>query len=47
MVEVTGGFVNNSFVNNQLDLTGKSSSGIVLAGEDYGSRLIGNRFRGR
>ena len=30
VVEVTGGFVNNSIVDNTLDLTGKSSTGIVL-----------------
>jgi len=46
VVEVTGGFVNNAFINNTLDMTGKSSTGIVLDGEDYGSRIVGNQFGG-
>jgi len=46
VVEVTGGFVNNAFINNKLDMTGKSSTGIVLNGEDYGSRIVGNQFIG-
>src|SRR5271157_5950365 len=46
VVEVTGGFVNNSFVDNTIDLMGKSSTGIVLNGEDYGSWLTGNTFKG-
>ncbi len=46
VVEVTGGFVNNSIINNTLDLTGKSSTGIQLDGEDYGTRIIGNHFIG-
>ena len=46
VVEVTGGFVNNSFVDNQIDLAGKSSIGIELGGADYGSRLLGNDFIG-
>ncbi len=46
VVEVTGGFVNNVFVNNTIDLSAKSSTGIVLNGEDYGSQVIGNTFIG-
>jgi hypothetical protein len=46
VVEVTGGFVNNSFTDNQLDMTGSSSTGIVLAGEDYATRIVGNHFVG-
>ncbi len=46
VVEVTGGFVNNSFIDNQIDLSGKSSTGIVLNGADFGSRIIGNEFVG-
>jgi len=46
VVEVTGGFVNNAFIDNTIDLTGKSSTGIVLDGEDYGSRIAGNDFIG-
>ena len=37
VVEVTGGFVNNTFAGNTIDLTGKSSTGIKLDGEDYGT----------
>ena len=36
VVEVTSGFVNNTFDNNQIDLAGKSSIGIVLNGADFG-----------
>jgi hypothetical protein len=46
VVEVTGGFVNNAFIDNSLNLTGKSSTGIVLTGQDYGSRIAGNDFVG-
>jgi hypothetical protein len=46
VIEVTGGFVNNSFTNNQLDLAGKSSTGIVLSGEAYGTRITGNHLVG-
>ncbi len=46
VVEVTGGFVNNSFINNMINLTGKSSTGLVLDGEDYGTQIIGNHFIG-
>jgi hypothetical protein len=46
VLEVTSGFVNNSFVDNTIDLTGKSSTGLKLDGEDYGTRIIGNRFLG-
>jgi len=46
VVEVTGGFVNNAFIDNNLDMTGRSSTGIVLDGEDYGSRIAGNHFVG-
>ena len=46
VIEVTGGFVNNSFINNQIDLAGKASTGMDLNGEDYGSRIKGNTFLG-
>jgi hypothetical protein len=46
VVEVTSGFVNNAFINNTIDLTGKSSTGLVLNGEDYGTQIIGNHFIG-
>jgi hypothetical protein len=46
VIEVTSGFVNNSFINNTIDLTGKSSTGLVLNGEDYGTQIIGNHFTG-
>ena len=38
VVEVTGGFVNNSITNNQINLAGKDSAGVVLNGADYGTR---------
>ena len=46
VVEVTDGFVNNAFTGNTLDLTGKSSTGIVLDGGDFGSYIVGNKFIG-
>ena len=46
MVEVTSGFVNNTFDDNQINLAGKSSTGIVLNGADYGSRITNNQFVG-
>ncbi len=46
MVEITAGFVNNSIIDNTLDLTGKSSTGIVFNGEDYGTTIVGNHFVG-
>ena len=46
VIEVTGGFINNSIIDNNLDLTGKSSTGIQLDGEDYGTRITGNHFIG-
>jgi hypothetical protein len=46
LVEVTGGFVNNAYLDNAIDLTGKSSTGIVLDGEDYGTTIAGNHFIG-
>ena len=46
VIEITGGFVNNSIINNNLDLSGKSSTGIQLDGEDYGTLITGNHFIG-
>ena len=46
VIEITGGFVNNSIVDNTLNLTGKSSTGIQLDGEDYGTLIAGNQFIG-
>ena len=46
VVEVTGGFVNNAYDDNSIDLAGKSSTGIVLDGEDYGTTIAGNHFIG-
>ena len=46
VVEVTGGFVDNSIINNQLNLAGKSSTGVVLNGADYGTTITGNVFVG-
>ncbi|MGO9466596.1 MAG: hypothetical protein ACLQVF_20840 [Isosphaeraceae bacterium] len=46
VVEVTGGFVNTTIAGNSIDLTGKSSTGVVLNGEDFGSSIVGNQFIG-
>ncbi len=46
VVEVTGGFVNNTIDGNTIDLTGKSSTAIKLDGEDYGTRIVGNHIIG-
>jgi hypothetical protein len=46
VVEVTGGFVNNSFQGNTLDLTSRSSTGIKLDGADYGTRIVANQIIG-
>ena len=37
---------NNTIAGNTLDLTGKSSTGIKLDGEDYGTTIVGNHFIG-
>ena len=46
VVEVTGGFVDNTFNGNRIDLTGKSSVGISLNGTDYGTKITNNQFIG-
>ncbi len=46
IVEVTGGFVNNTISGNTINLAGKSSTGVKLDGEDYGTTIVGNRFIG-
>jgi hypothetical protein len=46
LVEVTGGFVDNTIAGNTLDLKGKSSTGIKVDGEDYGTAIVGNHFIG-
>ena len=46
VVEVTTGFVNDSFSGNTIDLTGKSSTAIKLDGEDYGTLITGNHIIG-
>jgi len=46
VIEVTGGFVNTAIEGNSVDLTGRSSTGLVLNGEDFGTRVIGNTFIG-
>jgi len=45
-VEVTGGFVNTAIAGNSIDLSGSSSTGVVLGGEDFGSRIVGNTIIG-
>ena len=46
VIEVTGGFVDNTVANNTINLSGKSSTGVVFNGEDYGTRIVGNHFIG-
>src|SRR5262249_29163994 len=46
VIEVTSGYVNNSFDGNTIDLSGKSSAAIKLDGEDFGTRIAGNRLIG-
>jgi hypothetical protein len=46
VVEVTGGFVNTAIDGNSVDLTARSSTGLVLDGEDFGTRIVGNTFIG-
>ena len=46
VIEVTAGFVNNAITNNTLDLSGKSSTGVVFNGDDYGTTVVGNDFLG-
>lgn len=46
IVEVTGGFTNTVISGNTLDLTGRSSTGIKLDGEDYRTTITGNHLIG-
>lgn len=46
IVEVTGGFINTTISGNTLDLTGRSSTGVKVDGEDYGTTIVGNHFIG-
>lgn len=46
IVEITGGFENITVSGNTLDLTGKSSTGFKVDGEDYGTTIVGNHFIG-
>jgi len=43
MVEITPAFVNNSFVNNTINLANTTSTGLKLDGNTYGTRIIGNQ----
>ena len=38
--------MNNSIINNQINLAGKSSTAVVLNGADYGTSITGNVFVG-
>jgi hypothetical protein len=42
VVELTPGFVNNSFINNTIDLTDRTSIALKIDGDAYGTRIIGN-----
>ena len=44
IIEVNSGYVNTSFISNSINLNGKSSTGFVLTGDDFGARVIGNAF---
>ena len=43
VVEVTPGFVNDAFINNKIDLVNKTSTGLKLDGNNFGTRIIGNQ----
>ena len=43
-IEITGGFVNNAYIDNTINLTGSSFTGFASDGETYGTRLIGERL---
>jgi hypothetical protein len=47
-IEVTGGnFVDDSYIGNTINLTGKISTGLdVVGGNSFGLRVIGNDFIG-
>jgi hypothetical protein len=42
VVELTPGFVNDSFVNNTINLTDRTSLALKIDGDAYGTRIIGN-----
>jgi hypothetical protein len=44
VVEVTPGFVSDSFINNNLDLSNKTSTGLKLDGNNFGTSIIGNQI---
>jgi hypothetical protein len=46
VIEVNNGFYNTNVIYNSLDLTGKSSTGVVFGGDDFGTQIIGNQFIG-
>ena len=46
VIEVNLGYVNTSFINNSISLVNKSSGGLALTGDSFGTRVIGNVFVG-
>ncbi len=46
VIEITGGFVNTSVLNNTVDLNGKCSTDVQLDGANYGDRVVGNHLTG-
>ncbi|MGO9596466.1 MAG: hypothetical protein ACLP7Q_00415 [Isosphaeraceae bacterium] len=43
VVEVTPGFVNDSFINNKINLANKTSTALKLDGDTFGTRITGNQ----
>ena len=42
-MEVTPGFVNQLFIKNNINLANRTSTGLKLDGNNYGTRIIGNQ----
>ena len=45
-ISVVAGFVGDTIAGNVIDLAGKSSTGIVLSGADFGTTVAGNTIEG-
>ncbi len=45
-ISVVAGFVGDTIANNVINLTGKSSTAVVLAGSDFGTTISGNGIEG-
>ena len=43
VIEVNFGYVNNAFINNTINLSGKTSTGLKIDGNTFGDQIIGNQ----